>query len=1480
MNTILGRLRTEQSSSLIKKIFVGYLSLVAGCANTADSVVRSASAVNQTSASQGGTLRLQSERDSLSDQTNPFGLPDLGIPPSDTAPVQKKKDTADPMLGQPSLGLDPVSSDPRAHKSQDAKDMQALLMGMANTASTTAVKDWFSAHHATAQMNVGMGEGGVRTGSFDLLVPVFDNKADDLVFTQVGIRRSNQFSEDYRTTLNMGLGYRHQVDKWLMGVNGFYDRDMTGNNERLGLGIEAWTDNLKLSANSYLRLSDWKKSPDLEDYLERPANGWDVRAEAFLPDYPQLSGKVMYEQYYGDQVSLFGGSGRQKDPIASTLGLSYTPVPLVSISADYRQGQNGLSETSMRIGLNYRIGDSWKQQLSPDQVRATKLIENARYDLVSRRNEIVLDHKKIEHGTIILPDQVDGTASTVLTFPVSLLGPSVANFSWKGTAAAYALPYGGGATASIQLPVNSSPGIQSYSLQAVGVDNTGKIIESNMMMINVEPVHVALRASKTTGFSDGVDNIDFTAQLSKSSGEALPDVDVVWSVEGQATVTESDIKTNASGMARMRLFSRFANNVKVSVGQVNGAKTETAVTFEPNETDDQVSSVSSAVPGIISDGISSTTLTATAHDSKGLPVKAGVKISWKTDLGSLSSPTSLTDEDGKATVSLTSNVAGTATVTASGVKGASSTTVAVTAPTQAIVSVVSATPNELLADGLSNAQIQATVVDAKGVNVGAGVTVSWATTMGSLSLASSLTNASGVATTQLSSIDGGEATITAIATNGSSTTRVNFKDLPSEKVSVVKASPEIIPADGATTSTLTATVIDKDGKSVPAGTQVTWSTTLGVLSSTATVTDQDGKSSVTIESGVEGTASITATATKGSAVVAVTFTKKEASVAGVTADHTSIVGDGVAVATLSAILHDAQGNPVGSGYDVSWATTAGTLSSSSSKTDASGKATISLSGTDDAIATVTAGATKGSSSIDITITADMSRATLSLSATPSTTTAYNHIELVAKLLSASGKAIPNAQVSWTTTYVKMRDYDGLLESDVFTDADGSSQNYLHALNPGSYSITATYGTHTATTPITILPDYSSTRILDLAASKSSISADGTEAVVLTATVTDGDGHLIGAGQPVKWTTSIGSLSSPTTLTDSSSQATVSFTSKDVGSAKITAAGEDSRASAKKSKSITVTTDYSVARITRVGDSSDRNPVADGSDRPFIYFHVSDNSGNDVAGIPITVTHTGVGVVQSYNQKTDTYGDAYVTITSGTAGSYSLVGTIQNDTRTINGAFVSLPVITNLNSDQSTVATDTYATLTAKVEDASGQPIQGVWLDWSTTFGNVYDQTTSDKNGYATAIVRSNSIGSAQVTASATGGSSRSTTVNFIAPAPVPHVFYISMNSNQGTADGAIIPYVMVVDQNNNPMDNVTVEFSCEGSFCKTSSGENIVDSDSGIMRAVTGEYGAGTARFSTRAPNMEGTAIFRARVVDSGVNDSGYTQAYRYYFVQ
>ncbi|SET35810.1 inverse autotransporter beta domain-containing protein, partial [Thorsellia anophelis] len=66
----------------------------------------------------------------------------------------------------------------------------------------------------------------------DMLFALKDN-GSDVTFTQFGYRHY-----DNRNTVNLGLGYRQLDEHYLWGVNAFYDRDLTGQNDRVSLGGE------------------------------------------------------------------------------------------------------------------------------------------------------------------------------------------------------------------------------------------------------------------------------------------------------------------------------------------------------------------------------------------------------------------------------------------------------------------------------------------------------------------------------------------------------------------------------------------------------------------------------------------------------------------------------------------------------------------------------------------------------------------------------------------------------------------------------------------------------------------------------------------------------------------------------------------------------------------------------------------------------------------------------------------------------------------------------------------------------------------------------------------------------------------------------------------------------------------------------------------------------------------------------------------
>lgn len=262
--------------------------------------------------------------------------------------------------------------------------------------------------HIATNLNIN-DQGSLEGSSLDYLVPWYEGESD-LWFSQFSAH-----NKDGRTIANMGIGIRHNItEDWMLGSNIFYDHDMTRGHHRAGLGGEAWTHFLKLSGNYYVPLSSWKDSVDFDDYQERPARGWDIRLQAYLPAYPQLGSSVVYEQYYGDQVALFGKDSLQEDPSAVTVGIDYTPVPLITLQAGYKKGDSDQNELTANLNLDYRIGVPLAKQLDGDEVANMRSLAGSRMDFVDRNNDIVLEYREKNDLDVGLYLKPTGTAAACI----------------------------------------------------------------------------------------------------------------------------------------------------------------------------------------------------------------------------------------------------------------------------------------------------------------------------------------------------------------------------------------------------------------------------------------------------------------------------------------------------------------------------------------------------------------------------------------------------------------------------------------------------------------------------------------------------------------------------------------------------------------------------------------------------------------------------------------------------------------------------------------------------------------------------------------------------------------------------------------------------------------------------------------------------------------------------------------------------------
>ncbi|QST55378.1 inverse autotransporter beta domain-containing protein [Escherichia albertii] len=326
--------------------------------------------------------------------------------------MQAERDGKEPQLQVAEVAQRGGSLLSQEINSDYAEDM---ARGWVASSASAQASDWLS-RWGTAQVSLGIDEDfSLKSSSVDFLHPWYETP-NNLVFSQHTLHRT-----DDRTQTNHGIGWRYFASDWMSGANLFIDHDLTRYHTRTGMGIEYWRDYLKLGGNAYLRLSNWRSAPELDnDYEARPANGWDLRAEGWLPVWPQLGGKLVFEQYYGDEVALFGKDERQNDPYSITAGLSYTPVPLISFSAEQRQGKQGENDTKIGMELTLQTGHSLQKQLDPDEVAARRSLVGSRYDLVDRNNNIILEYRKKELIRLTLTDPLKGNPGEVKSLVSSL----------------------------------------------------------------------------------------------------------------------------------------------------------------------------------------------------------------------------------------------------------------------------------------------------------------------------------------------------------------------------------------------------------------------------------------------------------------------------------------------------------------------------------------------------------------------------------------------------------------------------------------------------------------------------------------------------------------------------------------------------------------------------------------------------------------------------------------------------------------------------------------------------------------------------------------------------------------------------------------------------------------------------------------------------------------------------------------------------
>ncbi|WP_081918227.1 Ig-like domain-containing protein [Citrobacter sp. S-77] len=1304
------------------------------------------------------------------------------------------------------------SDDPAA---QGRSAAAGIAAGIANQRMET----WLN-QYGHARVNLSFPGGG----DLDLLFPMLDT-ADYLIFTQGGIRRD---TDDKRTTSNIGLGVRGFTGNWMLGVNSFYDYDITGENSRYGIGTEAWTDYLKLSANLYQRITDWHQSgvEDMEDYDERPANGYDVRLAGWLPSYPNVGMNATYEKYFGKNVALDDHTDLADSPSAVTVGLNYTPIPLVTLGAEHRSGSN-TNDSRVFLNFNYRLGVSMADQTDPDMVGLARTLAGSRYDMVERNNTIVMQYKKQDLITLSLPATVSADANSTVSLTADVRAKyGTESVDWDYSSIVNA---GGSVTQQsresllITLPAwkAEQASVNTYRISAVAYDsrhNKSNSAETVVMVHKARNDISSFVVVNDNALADG--NTRNTVRLTvidTQTNQPVPGLAVKFATSA-GTLLAASATTDAQGMATTEITSVVAGEAKITATLENGNAADVSVTFLPDEAA-TLSDLKITKDNAAADGKATNVVQASVTDARGNAV-AGITVAFSAGNGAVLENTSVvTDAKGLASTTLTNLSMGTTVVTATANNVSRSVNTTFTADVAtAFISSLTVDQDSSPADGKTTNTATVTVLDAQGHPV-PGIAVAWQADKGTVkfSSGSSNTGADGKVSVQFTDTVAESTNITAVLANGSSQSQPSHfsVDLTALKISRFDVAQQI-KADGRTVST--ATVIVVDAANTPqANVVVNWTVdgTASLAGPTST-TDTSGQAVMTLTDAKAETVNVTvtvsvsgATQTKTTTFVADTDT---AVVSTLVINQDGSVANGSAANTATATVLDANNNPV-AGAAVVWSADKGTVRfGTQDTTDANGH--VSVTFTDTVAETAQITATLGSSSqtepskfVADAATAVVSTLVINQDGSVANGSAAN--TATATVLDANNNPVAGAAVVWSADKGTVN-----FGTQDTTDANGHVSVTFTDTVAETAQITATLGGSSQTEPSKFVADATTAVVSTLVINQDGSVANGSAANTATATVLDANNNPV-AGAAVVWSADKGTVNFGTQgTTDANGHVSVTFTDTVAETAQITATlGGSSQTEPSK-----FVGDAATATLTLLPDHS--GSIADGIATNGVTAMVVDALNNPIAGAIVTWTvDKSTAKLSVSSGVTDSSGKTSLTYTDTVAEHVEITATLENGSSKVQGStFVADASTARIGSividpDNSPANGASKNGVAVTVVDANGNPVGGLRVALSASSNTVEFSskfTSTNQSGVASATFTDTVAETAQITATL-GGSSQTEPSKFVADAATAVVSTLTINTNNSVANGstANTATATVLDANNNPVAGAAVAWSAD-----------------------------------------------------------------------
>ncbi|HBB9144621.1 TPA: Ig-like domain-containing protein [Escherichia coli] len=1308
-------------------------------------------------------------------------------------------------------------------RDMDSEQAASMARGWVASSASAQATDWLS-RWGTVRVSLGVDEDfSLKSSSFEFLHPWYETP-DNLVFSQHTLHRT-----DDRTQTNHGIGWRYFTPSWMSGVNMFIDHDLTRYHTRTGMGVEYWRDYLKLSGNGYLRLSNWRSAPELDnDYEARPANGWDLRAEGWLPAWPQLGGKLVYEQYYGDEVALFGKDERQNDPHAITAGLSYTPVPLISFSAEQRQGKQGENDTRIGMELTLQPGHSLQKQLDPAEVAARRSLVGSRYDLVDRNNNIVLEYRKKELVRLTLTDPLKGKPGEVK----SLVSSLQTKYALKGyDIEAASLQSAGGKVAvygkDIQVTIppyrfTAMPETDNtYPIAVTAEDSKGNFSRREESMVVVEKPTLSLADSTLSVdlqilLADGKSTSTLTYTARDSSGKPIPGMTLKTQVKGLQDFALSEWKDNGNGTYTQIVTAGKTSGALSLMPQFNGddiAKTPALIAIVANTASRADSTIETDQDNYVAG--KPIVVKVTLRDDNGNGVtgrKELLKQAVKVDNTKADAVSAWTEEsEGIYKASYTAHLIGdklTAQLTMPGWQTKHSDAFSIAGDKDtAKIAAMQITANNAVARRDHNT-VAVTVRDVH-QNLLQGQNVTFTVVNGAAVFADPnggivTTDKDGIASVNLASDQAVNSLIKAETNGSSQSVEVSFitGDI-SQLTSTIKTDDVSYTAGGKIK--VSVTLMDEQKNLVKGMASLLAGS--GVVEVSGTDKNETGNWSE--ES--DGVYTTTRTAkiagdrhyatlklsTWSSAQQSDAYAIRES---GAVLAYSSIVTDKTAYTAGGAIkvtvtLKDSYENLVGGQRDaINQAIQLPNTKAESIAWNEDQKGiytatyTALLPGTGLKAQLQMSGWASALTSNDYSISGDAASAQIvAMQVTTGNpdvlANGSDRHTVNVRVEDQFGNVLPDQTVTFTVTKGAAVFANARQSADIRTDAHGMAEVDLSSTVADASTVEAKVNQSSDSKTVNFVADVSTAQVAELVVIKDGSAADGATANTLRVKVTDAFGNAL-AGQTVSVMADNGAAVASTMTTKPDGTVEISVTSQTAGISAVTVSINNSTLS----QNVTFIADVRTAQIADLVVTRD-NSVADGSTANTLQVRVTDAFGNALNGQTVSVlADNGATVTPTVTTEPD--GTVEISVTSQTAGVSTVTASINSSSLSRNVTFVAdvrTAQIASLEVMQDNAIADGAManTLRARVTDAFGNALAGQTVSVLADNGATTAPTViTEPDGTVEISVTSQTAGTSTVTASI-NSSSLSRTVTFIADVRTAQIADLVVTRDNSVADGAM-----------------------------------------------------------------------------------------------